>query len=77
MKPTIGRIVMYNMTQDDKNKINGNKMDVLPAVIVAVWGETCVNLKVISDGLNDLWLTSKQVCETPTPGFWNWPVKEN
>lgn len=74
MKPTIGRIVMYNMTQDDKNKINGNKMDVLPAVIVAVWGNSCVNLKVISDGINDLWLTSKQ--EGNAPGCWNWPVKE-
>ena len=61
--PKIGQIVLYKPTQEDKNYMSNtnticNKQDVLPAIIVAVWGETCVNLKVIMDGVQDLWKTS-------------------
>jgi len=64
MKPTIGRIVIYTTTDDDKNymRINHcNVVDELPAVIVNVWGDTedaCVNLKVMLDGHGDMWKTS-------------------
>ena len=74
MKPTIGRIVIFNMTDDLKNKVNGNKQDKLPAIIVAVWSETTVNLKVITDGINDLWITS--ATQGDNPYNWNWPIKE-
>jgi hypothetical protein len=73
MEPTIGRIVHLKLTEQQKNSINGNKAEVLPAVIVAVWGPTCVNLKVMTDGVNDLWVTSAQQGENE--GQWNWPVK--
>lgn len=72
MKPTIGRIVIYNMPDYLKNGVNGNKSDKLPAIIVAVWSETMVNLKVITDGQNDLWVTSAS--QGDGPNQWNWPV---
>jgi len=80
MKPTIGRIVVYNTTEEEKQalwKLGNNRQDKLPAVIVAVWGESedsCVNLKVIVDGPHpDLWKTSIQ--RGDQPGGWNWPEK--
>ncbi len=46
----------------------------LPAIIVAVWNDTCVNLKVFSDGAHDLWITS---CVQGTEGRnWSWPTRE-
>ena len=59
MKPTIGRVVIYNTTQEDRDFMSKqpdcNVHDKLPAIIVAVWSETYVNLKVICDGKLDLW----------------------
>jgi hypothetical protein len=74
MKPTIGRIVIFNMPDYLINGVNGNKQTKLPAIIVAVWSETTVNLKVITDGQNDLWVTSAS--QGDSPNQWNWPVKE-
>lgn len=82
MKPTIGRIVIYNTTDADKAKMTAaslisggcNVQDQLPAIIVAVWGENCVNLKVITDGNLDLWVTS--AIQGDQPMNWNWPVIE-
>ena len=74
MKPTIGRIVIFNMPEYLINGVNGNKSYKLPAIIVAVWSETTVNLKVITDGQNDLWVTS--VSQGDAVNNWNWPVKE-
>ena len=82
MKPTIGRIVNYATTNEDKSKmeaaskINGgcNKAEVLPAIVVAVWSENCINLRVIADGNLDLWKTSAN--QGDQPGQWSWPVKE-
>ena len=74
MVPTIGRIVIFNMPDYLKNGVNGNKSDKLPAIIVGVHGPGCVNLKVITDGQNDLWVTS--VLQGDSPNYWNWPVKE-
>jgi hypothetical protein len=74
MKPTLGRIVIFNVPDYIKNGINGNKQDKLPAIIVAVWSETTVNLKIITDGQNDIWVTS--VSQGDNVNQWNWPVKE-
>jgi len=81
MNPTIGRIVVYNTTDADKakmeaaSKINGgcNVQSQLPAIVVAVWSDNCVNLKVITDGNLDLWVTSS--LQGDEPSNWNWPVK--
>ena len=77
MKPTIGRTVIYNTTEEQKTKMRvdyANVADKLPATIVAVWGTESVNLKVNLDGPGDMWLTS--ITRGDEPGQWNWPVIE-
>jgi hypothetical protein len=64
MKPTIGRIVIYTLYDG---------FEPCPAVIVRVWSDTCVNLKVFIDGPQDMWVTS--VCEGTGPRSWHWPAK--
>ncbi len=77
MKPTIGRIVIYRLTDADKeylrdaqaNSIPVNVSEELPAVIVAVWSENCINVKVFVDGItNSIWKTS--INEGTQPGMW-------
>ena len=65
MKPTIGRIVIYKLNQNDKDRLKemgstnpNNGADEAPAIVVRVWSDTCVNLKVICDGAENLWRTS-------------------
>lgn len=83
MKPTIGRIVTYNTTQGQRDQmkafsdagVSQNVQLQLPAIIVAVWSETCINVKVFVDGKGpDLWLTS--INKGDGEGQWNWPVIE-
>lgn len=74
MKPKIGQIVEYIPTQEDENYMGNtnticNKSKLLPAVIVAVWGDTCVNLKVFLDGVGELWRTSS--IQGNLPGQWH------
>ena len=83
MKPTIGRIVHFVQ----KNPVGyGEGVVHLPAIIVAVWGEACVNLQVFTAGTNSdsgetnrvKWTTSVTLDETedPQPGTWHWPERE-
>lgn len=82
MKPTIGRVVIYNTTEADIAKmkaasiINGgcNIQDKLPAIIVAVHSDECVNLIVITGGNLDLRVTSANKGDQPMN--WNWPIIE-
>lgn len=74
MKPTLGRIVLYTVSGDETTKVETNGAKVLPAVIVRVWSDTCVNLKVLTDGTNDAWLTSRTLGDQP--GQWAWPTRE-
>jgi hypothetical protein len=79
-KPKIGRIVIYKTTEQDKKNFrdgfeHANVVDELPAVIVNVWSDTCVNVKVLTDGrTQDLWKTS--INQGDQAGNWNWPVIE-
>lgn len=83
MKPTIGRIVHYRLNQDDANLLGGNsrKGDIVPAIVVRVWSDECVNLKVFGDGPTDAWKTSSTLLnetrknETEDPG-WFWPARD-
>jgi hypothetical protein len=79
MKPTIGRIVIYKTTEADRKQFydahgNGESVKELPAIIVNVWSDTCVNLKVLGDAPIDVWRTSMN--QGDGEGNWNWPVKE-
>lgn len=82
MKPTIGRIVNYVASDTDKGKmeaarkLNGgcNEANVLPAIVTAVWSDTCVNLRVIADGNLDIWVTSAN--QGLNPGQWSWPERQ-
>jgi hypothetical protein len=73
MKPTIGRIVIYHLDEEQAEKIN-NYQSQAPAIITSVHGEL-VNLKVLLDGENNLWATSRQ--EGTEEGKWSWPVIED
>lgn len=79
MKPTIGRVVIYKPTKEENeaaSKMSGrNTADKLPAIITAVWGETCINASVILDGEGTQWKTSIQ--QGDLEGQWNWPVIES
>lgn len=69
MIPTIGRIVIYKPAISEKPQ--SNMAEELPAVIVRVWSEDCVNLKIINDGENDIWKTS--VIKGDGEYQWHWP----
>lgn len=75
MKPTVGRIVLYNAGPGQFSDPSGpgNESSPLPAVIVRVWTDTCVNLKVLTDGPKDAWVTS--VTEGEGPYCWSWPPR--
>lgn len=89
MKPTIGRIVHF--VQDKPSQYqpkDGPKIQAhLPAIITAVWGNTCVNLMVFTDGSNSeedgtnfrccKWVTSASLDDTGTQArSWHWPERE-
>ena len=83
MKPTIGRIVIYKTTDSDRESMKKqseesgtcNVQETLPAIIVAVWSETTVNLQVIGDGERWTWHTSVQ--QGDDQGQWQWLKKED
>lgn len=45
--------------------------DMYPAVVVRIFGGPAVNLKVLLDGTDDYWATSRT--EGGGAGFWSWP----
>ena len=84
-KPGIGRIVHY---VQNKPAGYGEGTIHLPAIITNVWGDTCVNLQVFTDGSNSeqgpnsnppsvKWITSASLddSETPNPYTWHWPER--
>lgn len=44
-----------------------------PAVVTAAWGGPSANLKVLLDGNDDYWATSRS--EGDGPGYWSWPPR--
>lgn len=69
-KPTLGRIVIYKYGEHEKCQHTNGSAE-CPAVIVRVWSDTTVNLKLIEDGPHDNWKTSATKGEAG--GQWNWP----
>ena len=47
MKPTIGRIVLVNISTDPE------RPELRPAIITAAWSDICVNVRLFADGGND------------------------
>jgi hypothetical protein len=87
MKPTIGRIVHYVQEKPLWAQPPGGptQMVHLPGIIVAVWSDTCVNLKVFTDETNSdeqntlpiKWITSVTMDESGTQArSWHWPERE-
>jgi len=79
MKPTIGRIVIYKLSDYDKERLKGmgsgnpnNGADEAPAIVVRAWSDTCVNLRVLIDGEQTLWVTSVLLGDGPS----NWQLPE-
>jgi hypothetical protein len=78
-KPTIGRIVIYKYAT---NEWRPNGASECPAFIVRVFGDTCVNLKLIEDGPHSAtWKTSVMLHSGPDSGDgygqWTWPERKN
>lgn len=72
MKVTIGRIVQYNTTEEERKKMEktGNVVNHLPAVVTNVFGDV-INVKVFADGEGeDIWKTS--IAQGDNEGEWNW-----
>jgi hypothetical protein len=70
-KPSIGRIVIF--TFPEVQNFQNNNTNKAPAIIVNVWSDKCVNLKVLTDGVHDHWVTS--VTKGDGPREWNWPPR--
>lgn len=80
MKPSLGRIVLYRMTEVDcqivagRGKLNLPRPgDQYPAVIVRTFGSTTVNLSVLLDGESTYWATSR--AEGDGESQWSWPPR--
>lgn len=77
MEPTIGRIVIYKPTEEEKKTLakSGNACDQLPAIIVNAFGDDVVNLKVQTDGTDSaFWKSSTP--KGDNEGEWNWPERK-
>src|SRR5579872_6369580 len=80
-KPTVGRTVIVVLDENSSIKLGGNHeynakdKSIAPAIVTAVWGDTCINAKVMGDGPENIWLTSIDLdeSEAPNPRTWHWP----
>lgn len=74
MQPTVGGIVLVSIEPSQNNN-----SPVAPAIITRVWSETCVNVRVLADSMNLLWLTSLTYVDSlddDSPrGSWTWPPR--
>jgi hypothetical protein len=88
MQPTIGRILIYRLSDSDIKQINDGPQgnlnthsvgQELPLIVCVVWpdefgqGKAGVNGWLFLDGGRSLWLTS--VGEGDGNGQWHWPVQ--
>lgn len=77
---TIGRIVHYRLHDGEHKQAGGNARPGMtcPAMIVRAWSDECANLRVICDGPNDLWVTSRMIDESEEApnGTWFWPKRD-
>ena len=78
MNYKLGQQVIYNLTEENIKIAGGNSQPQAPATIVAIWGNeypdnpkdtTGLNLKVLTDAPNDLWITSAQIAHDNSKTF--------
>lgn len=52
--------------------------DIFPAIVVRVWEpdspDSAINLRVMLDGCDDFWATSRVRGRAGDPGRWSWPA---
>jgi hypothetical protein len=70
-QPSLGRVVIYTLTELDKTLFSNNGASECPATIVRVWDNGMVNLRLQNDGEGSPWRTS--IHQGDQPGQWNWP----
>ncbi len=71
---SVGRIVFYHHLQADRDYSLTNGASYCPAIIVRVWPDEVVNLRLFVDGmLSTTWRTS--VHEGTEPGQYSWPPR--
>lgn len=73
MKPSVGRIVHFVPQPGSPAAHNG--ASVVPAIIVRVWSDDMVNLKVFADGPEDVWAGSVTYNEENKEYSWHWPER--
>ncbi len=76
----LGSILLYILTEYDCDGIkaaraahstDGNKVapgDIVPAVVLRVWGPQCANVRLLLDGPDDYWKTSVSLAPEPLLG---------
>ena len=69
MKPTIGRIVHYWQAAPG--------VEPVPAIIVYVWSDDCINLRIFRDSpaTDDEHVTSVTRCDQGDKWGWDWPAR--
>lgn len=83
MQPTIGRIVHFTFPQDEVKGFSSEagQSQTVPAIIVSVHSDECVNLRVFPDSSGpSIVKTSvplKQESNSKANGFyWEWPARQ-
>jgi hypothetical protein len=83
--PFLGAIVIYRVADYEKDQINNNGSDEMPAIVTRVWGpnaQSAINLKCLPDNTGTFWRTSVQhqtfgVADGKSVmaqgGSWRWP----
>jgi hypothetical protein len=80
-KATLGRIVMVSLDANYArllSELGGSSYAVgqrVPAVIVHVWQNEMVNLKIFADAPSDLWITNVDFSPVHQARTWNWPER--
>lgn len=72
MKPSIGRIVHYYPHDGDRF---GETGEPIAAVVVRVWTDECVNLRLLTDTTDTPWITSVRYDESHAECSWSWPPR--
>lgn len=87
LRPTIGRIVHYRLSQYDCQRIEFNRSkygllgnpvaagDVVPVLVTKVWSSDLINGKAQIDGEGSFWVTSAARGVGDEPGTWFWPPR--